>query len=259
MHRILKFLRPQLWCCAMFALSGAVSTAPAKDVAGYADDAKNYVLAPLHWDQTDWAWFAGSIAAVAASHHYDDHVRNHFGPQRFESGDPHSLRDFVPVAALGGAVLLQGLMGDKPALSTSFDMMEAAVFAGGTSFALKFVAGRRRPNETLDSSRWFKSGDSFPSTHTAVAFAAATAFAERDSENPIARRIVAYGLATGTAYLRLKDNQHWLSDAVAGAAIGISTGLYVNHRGVGSKHSASNWSIAPMGDGIGIAYTHELR
>jgi len=237
---------------------GAVS-AGAKEAGDYVDDAKNYIVAPLHWDQTDWTWFAGSIATVAVAHHFDDHVRNHFGPQRFDSSDPHNLRDFVPVVALGGAVLIQGLMGDKPALKLSFDMMEAAALAGGTAFALKFATGRQRPNETLDSNHWFKNGASFPSVHTSVAFAAATAFAERDADNIIARRIVAYGLATGTAYLRLKDNQHWLSDTVAGAAIGISTGLYVNHRGHGLNHTASNWSIAPMGGGVGIAYTHELR
>ncbi len=236
-----------------------VANVQAKDATDYADDAKNYVLAPLHWDQTDWTWFAGSFATVAVAHHFDDHVRNHFGPQRFDSSDPHNLRDIVPVAALGGAVLLQGLMGDKPALNMSFDMMEAAVLAGGTTFALKFATGRQRPNETLDSNHWFKNGDSFPSMHTSVAFAAAAAFAERDADNIIARRIVAYGLATGTAYLRLKDNQHWFSDTVAGAAIGISTGLYVNHRGQGLKHTASNWSIVPMGGGVGIVYTHELR
>ncbi len=253
----LTVLTIRSWFFALFILGAA--GAGAKDAGDYVGDAKDYVLAPLHWDQTDWAWFAGSIATVAVAHHFDNSVRDHFGPQPFDSRDPHNLRDIVPVAALGGAVLVQGLLGDKPALNLSFGMMEAAVLAGGTTFALKFATGRQRPNETLNSNQWFKSGDGFPSMHTSVAFAAATVFAERDADNIIARRIVAYGLATGTAYLRLKDNQHWLSDTVAGAAIGISTGMYVSHRGHGLNHTASNWSIAPIGGGVGIAYTHELR
>jgi hypothetical protein len=249
-----------LWRLGLVALVGCqCGSAAAKDFDGYVDDAKGYVLAPLHWDERDWAWFAGSLAAVAAAHHYDDNVRAHFGPKPFDSADPHALRDFAPAAALTGAALLQGIMGDKASLTTSFDMIESAVFAGGSSYALKFVARRERPNETLDSNRWFKSGDSFPSTHVAVAFAAATSFAERDVGNQWARRVFAYGLATGTAYLRVKDSQHWLSDTVAGAAIGISTGLYVNHRSSGARRTAGNWSVAPVGDGIGISYTHGLR
>lgn len=240
----------------VLALAGSVQ---AKDASDYVDDAKNYVLAPLHWDERDWAWFAGTVAAVAAAHHYDDNVRAHFHPRGFDDSDPHSLRDIAPAAALTGAVILQGLFGDETARSTGFDMIESAAFAGGTSYALKFATGRERPDQTLDSGQWFKGGGSFPSTHTAVAFAVATSFAERDSDNPWARRIVAYGMASATAYIRLKDNQHWLSDTVAAAAIGVSTGLFVNHRAQGTVHSAGNWSLSRVGDGIGIVYEHELR
>jgi hypothetical protein len=245
--------------CCVLAGETFCSSAAAKDAGDYLGDAKAYVLAPLYWDEEDWAGFAATAAAVAAAHHYDDNVRAHFAPAGFSSGDPHELRDFLPAAALTGGVLLTGLLGDQKALSTSFDMIESAVFAGATTEVLKFAAGRDRPDETVDSSRWFTGGDSFPSLHTSVAFAVAASFAERDADNQWARRIVAYGLATGTAYLRVKDSQHWLSDTVAGAAIGISTGVFVNHRGSGAHRSAGNWSVSPMpGGGIGIAYTHDL-
>jgi len=249
--------RLMIFSAVTLALAGR--PASAKDFDDYMGDAKNYVLAPLHWDGTDWAWFAGSIGAVAAAHHFDDDVRRHFAPSHFDSSDPHALRDILPTAALTGAVLVQGLMGDKQSLSTGFDMVEAAAFAGASSYVLKFATRRQRPNETIDSDRWFKGGGSFPSTHAAVAFAVATSFAERDSDHPVLRRVFAYGLASATAYIRVKDNQHWLSDTVAGTAIGISTGLYVNHRAANSHRTAGNWSIAPIGDGIGISYTHELR
>jgi membrane-associated phospholipid phosphatase len=240
----------------ILALAGI---AEAKDASDYVDDAKNYVLAPLHWDEHDWAWFAGTVAAVAAAHHYDDNVRAHFHPRAFDGGNSHTLRDIAPAAALTGAVVLQGIFGDATARSTGFDMIESAVFAGGTSYALKYATGRERPNQTLDSSRWFHGGDSFPSTHVSVAFAVATSFAERDCDNQWARRVVAYGLAGATAYIRVKDNQHWLSDTIAGAAVGVSTGLFVNHRGLGTVRSASNWSLGQVGDGVGIVYVHELR
>ena len=245
--------------CALLAGGFCCSGAAAKDAGDYLGDAKNYVLAPLNWDAEDWAWFAGTVAGVAVAHHYDDNVRAHFAPAGFSSGDPHEWRDLLPAAALTGGVLLTGMLGDQNALSTSFDMIESAVFAGASSYALKFVAGRDRPNETVDSSRWFAGGDSFPSFHTSVAFAVAASFAERDADNQWARRVVAYGLASATAYVRVKDNQHWLSDTVAGAAIGISTGVFVNHRASGARRSAGTWSVSPLaGGGIGIAYSHGL-
>jgi len=37
-------------------------------------------------------------------------------------------------------------------------------------------------------------------------------------------------MASATAYLRVHENQHWLSDAVAGTALGIATGRFSTHR-----------------------------
>jgi membrane-associated phospholipid phosphatase len=44
------------------------------------------------------------------------------------------------------------------------------------------------------------------------------------------RRVVGYGVAAATAYLRLRENEHWLSDTVAGAAIGAATARFVLQR-----------------------------
>jgi membrane-associated phospholipid phosphatase len=65
-------------------------------------------------------------------------------------------------------------------------------------------------------------------------------------------------VGTGTAYLRLKDNQHWLSDTLAGAAIGISTGVFVDHRATAAR-GAGRWSVRPAaGGGLAVNYTHPL-
>jgi hypothetical protein len=37
-------------------------------------------------------------------------------------------------------------------------------------------------------------------------------------------------MASGTAYARLHGNAHWLSDVVAGAAIGVYTGAFTLNR-----------------------------
>src|SRR6202011_4118811 len=65
-------------------------------------DTKLYFTAPLRWDTTDWLYFGGAVAAVAAAHQYDGNVRRHFvtgGSSGLNGGkDPNSLRDAAPAA-----------------------------------------------------------------------------------------------------------------------------------------------------------------
>ncbi len=42
--------------------------------------------------------------------------------------------------------------------------------------------------------------------------------------------MLGYGVAGATAYVRLHGNVHWLSDVVAGSAIGLYTGAFVTNR-----------------------------
>ena len=65
------------------------------------------------------------------------------------------------------------------------------------------------------------STQSFPSGHTATSFAGAELLrSEFREERPIISHSD-YGIAVATAVLRLRKNKHWLSDVVAGAAIGV--------------------------------------
>ena len=100
-----------------------------------------------------------------------------------------------------------------------------------TAEAVKYAAGRGRPDETTDSNDWRAGGSSFPSLHTTAAFAIGSVFAESGNDDyRWLRRAVGYGMAGATTYLRLHGNQHWLSDTVAGAAIGIASGRFLTHR-----------------------------
>jgi membrane-associated phospholipid phosphatase len=121
-------------------------------------------------------------------------------------------------------------------------MLEAAGFSSVTAEALKYAAGRERPDETTDINDWRAGGSSFPSLHSTAAFAVGSVFAESGSDDyRWFRRIVGYGMATATAYLRVHDNQHWLSDTVAGAALGIATGRFSTHRRLERAH---DWNVS---------------
>lgn len=79
------------------------------------------------------------------------------------------------------------------------------------TYALKFSVRRTRPNGRNDLS--------YPSGHTSVAFATASMFQMWYGWKA---GVPAYAMAVMTAFQRMDDDQHWLSDVVMGAAVGIA-------------------------------------
>jgi membrane-associated phospholipid phosphatase len=67
---------------------------------------------------------------------------------------------------------------------------------------------------------------SFPSGHTTVAFALASAA----SANARGLGWLTYPLAGVVGLSRISDDKHWTSDVVAGAALGTATGFWVAGR-----------------------------
>jgi undecaprenyl-diphosphatase len=110
-----------------------------------------------------------------------------------------------------------------------------ATVVSGINGLIKWIAGRRRPFKLDDPAAQpftlspFSDGMRglfhqppnlcFPSGHAALAFATAAAVAILW---PRARwPWIAYAIATIVAAERVMENAHWLSDAVAGAALGV--------------------------------------
>jgi membrane-associated phospholipid phosphatase len=252
------------------ALLGSVgacglSTPCRADSLGAADvwtDTKLYFTAPLRWDVQDWLFFGGAVAAVGAAHQFDGNVRRHFATstQPLDGKDPHSLRDAAPAAALvAGTWLYAGLIGNQSGRVEAYTMLEAAGFSAVTTEALKYAAGRLRPSETTRVDQWRSSGSSFPSLHASAAFAIGTVFAESGGDDyRWARRVLGYGVAGGIAYIRLHDNQHWLSDTVAGAAIGAASARFTLNRRDQRMHK---WdiSVSPApGGGVSVGFSRVL-
>jgi hypothetical protein len=62
---------------------------------------------------------------------------------------------------------------------------------------------------------------SFPSGHTATAFAAAEFLRKEYEDVSPWYGVAGYAIAAATGYLRMYNNKHWLGDVVAGAGVGI--------------------------------------
>lgn len=229
---------------------------------GLLTDVKDYYTAPLHWDLKDWAYFGGALGLVAAAHHYDSQVRTHFIKQGAEpiGGKTHDLQDYVPIAvAIGGTWLYSNIVDSGPGHHEAWNMVEAAGLSVTTSFVLKFATGRERPNQTDDPNRWRKGGSSFPSIHATAAFAVGAVLAESgNDDHRIMRRFLGYGAIAGfTAFQRLKHNAHWLSDDVAGAAIGGATAHFILERDAESRAARDRGaalSVTPLPGGAMLSY-----
>lgn len=226
-------------------------------------DTGRYFTAPLRWDRSDWLYFGGTLVAIGAAHSFDSRVRAHFtagSPNALDRKATYSVQDALPAAA---AVFVTGayatLIHSESGRAETWSMLEAGALASATGYALKFVAGRQRPNETADPNRWRQNGASFPSLHASAAFAIGTVLAESGNDRyRWIRRVLGYGIATATGYERLKHNAHWLSDVVAGAALGIASGRFALNREYGSP-SAARWQLVPTDRGVLLTYTVPLR
>jgi hypothetical protein len=223
------------------------------------EDTKEYFTAPLRWDTEDWLYFGGALVAIEAAHEFDTRVRDHFtGNEKnaLNGGqDKNSLRDAAPtVALIAGTGLYAAFIRDSDGYRETWSLLEAGAFSGITAEALGYAGGRARPDASSSPNQWRAGGDSFPSLHVSVAFAVGTVFAESgNDEYRWLRRILGYGIASGTAYVRMKENLHWFSDTVAGTALGIATARFVLNRQDGEDHGAI--AFAPVERGWQLSYS----
>jgi hypothetical protein len=247
-------------CCGQLAQAqtpdGASRSQPTDEAPrkGLLVDIEDYYTSPLRWDLRDWGLFGGSLAAIAVAHHYDSDVRAHFtkgSTAPLDGSDPEALKDLAPVAVIfGGTLLYAWFSDDRAAQTATWGMLEAGGLSVVTDYGLKYAAGRLAPNETTDPNQWRKGGSSFPSAHTTLAFAVGTVFAESGSDEYIwATRLVGYGAAVGTGFLRLEHNQHWLSDVVAGAALGTASAFFVLHRTL-----PAGLTVVPIDRGVMLSF-----
>jgi membrane-associated phospholipid phosphatase len=138
-----------------------------------------------------------------------------------------------------GLYLIGRVNGNRRVQSLGLHSVESIMVANVVGVSIKLLAGRQRPyvdTKVPDSFQLFRgfAGDkfrSFPSGHTITAFAfASTVTRESQFWWPHATWYVGtafYGGATLVGLSRIYNNQHWASDAMAGAAIGTLVGLKV--------------------------------
>ncbi len=118
---------------------------------------------------------------------------------------------------------------DEHKRETGFLAGEAAVDSLAATYALKYAFGRERPLNNNYQGGFWQGGDSFPSEHSAAAWAMAGVIAH-EYPGPLTS-VLAYGLAAGISGSRLTGKQHFPSDVLIGSAMGwfIGQEVYRHH------------------------------
>lgn len=161
---------------------------------------------------------------------------------------------YLPAASVYGlnAIGIKGKHNFKDRtiiLGTSYLLMSASVLS------LKSITKVERP----DGSAF----NSFPSGHTATAFAGAEFLWQEYKDVSVWYGISGYIVAAGTGAFRIYNDKHWLTDVVAGAGIGIlSTKVaywinpFMQEKIFKSKEKKTTSIMAPFynGEQLGIGF-----
>ena len=156
---------------------------------------------------------------------------------------------YAPILMVYG-LNMAGVKGKHDFRNRSLLLLKSEALTNALTFSLKGITEVTRPDGS--------DATSFPSGHTAQAFAAATFMAKEYGDKSVWYTVGAYTMATSVGAMRILNNRHWVSDVFAGAGIGIlSTNIvYLTHR-YRWKNKNSSLTVLPTyskGPGLYVGY-----
>jgi len=210
-------------------------------------DARDEVIAPFHWNDKQWitCGVLASAESVLIFANGDKNILSFMQNNRNKTtnfiedniGDPYGSGVY-PAIIIGTSYLVGCIFRKDHPKHMAMLTAKSIAISGATAIIIKSITERYRPNQDANPRHWLGpkglfSYDSYPSGHATVAFATASMIS-LEYPKPLIVPVLAYSLATITAYGRLNGNYHWGSDVLLGAAIGYFTSRLVFHH--------DNWS-----------------
>ena len=216
------------------------------------EDTRRIVLSPAKWHWQDWAWAGGAVSATALCFAADEYVQNSTQSKQSPFGDGLATYLGEPLGnslyVIGSAFVVYTtakVSHNEKVARPALTVFKATLIAGGAAGVFKFMTHRARPGENTPPDAFDWNGPSFStdnlsfvSAHSATAFALASSLSTYYHQHRWVAW-VSYPLATITAWSRVYDNKHWLSDVVGGAALGIFIGKTV------AMPDKYQWSTGP--------------
>ncbi len=196
------------------------------------------ILSPLSWDRGAWLKFCLATALTIAIASEEGDVHQWLSANQTEDTErvPSALSLFgdgkYAVFGLLLAYTYGYLAEDERCKKTAALSLETIAISGAISFTLKHTTHKHRPSPgqteepSWDGPNLSRLHLSFPSGHSAAAFALATVISHQYSDKPAVGPI-ANTIASLCAASRVVSNSHWISDAFLGRLIGYYTARFV--------------------------------
>jgi membrane-associated phospholipid phosphatase len=181
-------------------------------------------------------------------------ANNFFGEDFHTNADNFLL--FVPVAQ----IYLGKSFGFKPKNDFQHQTINIAIaniMAVSATEVLKRSVKEERPDQSDDLS--------FPSGHTTVAFTNAALLYYEYKDSNLWYASSGFLFATATGILRIANNRHYTSDVLAGAGIGLASGLIVSYWNpfksvtFGKKKKTTAFVYPQIGSQIGMGALIQLN
>lgn len=130
-------------------------------------------------------------------------------------GDGTTIDDYTRYAPLVSvyALNIAGIKGKHNYKDLTIIVATSHLIMVGSVMGLKSLCKEQRPDGSTDNS--------FPSGHTATAFAGAEIMWQEYKDVSPWYGVAGYAVASGTGVLRMYNDRHWFTDVATGAGIGI--------------------------------------
>jgi hypothetical protein len=197
-----------------------------------ASDQLTIWTSPARLRLSDADWLLPLATATGILLATDSDVSRHLSNSktRLKYSSDFSNAGVDSLVAIGGGMYVWGhITHEEHKRETGLLAGEAAIDALAVTYAAKYAFGRERPLQDNYHGNFFEGGGSFPSEHSAAAWAIASVIAH-EYPGPVPT-VVSYGLAAAISASRITAKQHFPSDVLVGAAIGWLTAeeVYRHH------------------------------
>jgi membrane-associated phospholipid phosphatase len=231
-----------LSCAVIFTMAIPVSAAAQAAAPPQPSAAKRFVLDVAgdyrHFFSKETAvWYGGGLASAGLLHLADENIRDAVGDS-FAGGRTYGGPVVQPALAAGWWIVGRAV-GSTRASDAGRDLVRAQISSGTWTTVLKVTVNRTRPNG---------GSYSFPSGHTSATFATAMVLRAHYGWKLGAP---AFAAATYTALSRIGGDEHWASDVVFGAVVGMASARTVTLHLRNTRFALGPF-VAPGGAGLTV-------
>ena len=210
----------------------------------FASDQKDLWTSPSRLQFSDATWLV-PLGGITAGLFTTDAQYS-----RSLSHNPSTISNYNKLSNVG----LAGLAGGAGAMwlfsykthnehwrETGFLAGQAALNSLAVIETMKYSFGRQRPNQGNGDGKFFTGGTSFPSEHSAAAWAVAGVMAHE--YHSAWMKILAYGAASAVTVSRVHSLNHFQSDVLIGSLIGNLAASQVYRKRHDPELGGSSWEM----------------